>query len=365
LCNFWHWMTYANQGNAEALKPYKFNSENQYEPQGEAVGMWSSSSSQLQREVFFSTLGWLQSAFWQVLFTHLWAIGYFQIPSMSASADYMYTFALLFFVTYWREIHFYFAHRGMHPWFARENGLLDGDIGAFLYRHAHYLHHKSYNPGPWSGLCMHPIEHFLYYSCATLLPLMFSNVHPMVFLYCKFHADIAPMGGHDGHDEPGGNGAAHWLHHAKFECNYGVVFPINFDKIFGTWQDYNEWKENGHVMTMGSKRAMQEIERAEQTLVKQLGEPLLQEQPVDAEKSLDMDEVQKHTTPASLWVVLDGKVLDVSKFVPEHPGGEQELLKRGGRDVTKAFMAIHRQGLKLLERYPEKIRQVGKLEKQK
>ena len=23
------------------------------------------------------------------------------------------------------------------------------DIGAFLYRHAHSLHHKSYNPGPW------------------------------------------------------------------------------------------------------------------------------------------------------------------------------------------------------------------------
>ena len=30
--------------------------------------------------------------------------------------------------------------------------------GAFLYRHVHSLHHKSYNPGPWSGLAMHPIE---------------------------------------------------------------------------------------------------------------------------------------------------------------------------------------------------------------
>merc|ERR1712232_912950 len=167
-----------NQGNAEALQPYKFNSENQYEPEGKTVGMWSSSTGQLQREVFFSTLGWLQSAFWQVLFTHLWAIGYFQIPSMSTVADYGYTCVLLFFVTYWREMHFYWAHRGMHPWFAREKGLLDGDVGAFLYRHAHSLHHKSFNPGPWSGLCMHPIEHFLYYSCATLLPLMFSKLHP-------------------------------------------------------------------------------------------------------------------------------------------------------------------------------------------
>merc|ERR1711988_8754 len=112
---------------------------------------------------------------------------------------------------------------------------------------------------------------------------------------------------------------------------------------------------------MGSKRAMEEIQRAEQTLSNQLGEPLLQE-PLDEEKPLDMAEVEKHTTPSSLWVVLDGKVLDVSKFVPEHPGGEQELLKRGGRDVTKTFLAIHRQGLQLLERYPDKIRQVGKIE---
>ena len=34
----------------------------------------------------------------------------------------------------------------------------------------------------------------------------------------------------------------HYLHHAKYECNYGVPFPIDFDSIFGTWRtfaDYN------------------------------------------------------------------------------------------------------------------------------
>ena len=67
---------------------------------------------------------------------------------------------------------------------------------------------------------MHPIEHFLYYSCAWLPPL-FMSVHPLHFLYAKFHADIAPIGGHDGYGEPSANGSHHWLHHAKFECNYG------------------------------------------------------------------------------------------------------------------------------------------------
>ena len=36
---------------------------------------------------------------------------------------------------------------------------------------------------------MHPVEHLLYYS-VTLLPLLVT-MHPLHFLYCKFHADIA------------------------------------------------------------------------------------------------------------------------------------------------------------------------------
>ena len=134
----------------------------------------------------------------------------------------------------------------MHPWWDRENGLLSGDVGAFLYRHVHSLHHKSYNPGPWSGLSMHPVEHFLYYSCATLPPLLIS-VHPLHFLYTKFHADIAPIGGHSGMDEPVAGSDYHYLHHAKFECNYGVPFPVNLDKIFGTWVEWETYKKTGEM----------------------------------------------------------------------------------------------------------------------
>ncbi|KAJ1568698.1 hypothetical protein HK096_005618 [Nowakowskiella sp. JEL0078] len=39
-------------------------------------------------------------------------------------------------------------------------------------------------------------------------------------------------------------------------------------------------------------------------------------------------------------VTLDGYVLDVSKFLPEHPGGEQLLLSYSGKDITKAFYGI-------------------------
>lgn len=175
---------------------------------------------------------------------YLWASGRIDYYT-DFWTDPLYSIGYLAAITYWREIHFYWCHRILHPWWDRKNGLMDGDIGAFLYRHVHSLHHKSYNPGPWSGLSMHPIEHLMYYSC-TVLPYFFV-AHPLHFLYVKFHADIAPIGGHDGYDEPSANGDFHWLHHAKFECNYGVPFPINFDKLFGTWLEYKEWKKTGSV----------------------------------------------------------------------------------------------------------------------
>lgn len=358
---FWHYNTYAREGASQALKPFKFNPVNQYEPQGGKVGFFSSSTGNLQREVVFTTLGWLQSALWQCLFTHLWATGYLQLPDLSVPSQLRLTCFLLFAVAYWREIHFYFAHRGLHPWFDRERGLLDGDIGAFLYRHVHSLHHKSYNPGPWSGLCMHPVEHFFYYSCATLPPLVLPcAVHPLVFLYCKFHADIAPIGGHDGHEDPMGNGDFHWLHHAKFECNYGVPFPINMDRIFGTWSEYKDYKETGRV-TAGSAKANAQMAAAVKALGVSGNEVPLLNSGEDIEKrEFTLSEVAPHATAGDCWVVLHGRVLDVTAFLAEHPGGEKVLLGKGGTDATKAFDLIHTNsgGIALVEQWPA-VRQIG------
>ncbi len=123
----------------------------------------------------------------------------------------------------------------MHPWWSIQNGLRQGDIGAFLYRHVHSFHHRSRNPGPWSGLSMHPIEHFFYYS-AAYIPLLFT-CHPLHFLYIKFHLDITPIGAHDGYDDPAGAASFHYMHHALFECNYGSPL-INFDRLFGTHKEF-------------------------------------------------------------------------------------------------------------------------------
>jgi len=54
-----------------------------------------------------------------------------------------------------------------------------------------------------------------------------------------------------------------------------------------------------------------------------------------------MEEVAKHTTEKDCWVVLDGKVLDVTKFLPDHPGGVLAILTFAGKDATEEFNMIH------------------------
>merc|ERR1712050_395347 len=53
------------------------------------------------------------------------------------------------------------------------------------------------------------------------------------------------------------------------------------------------------------------------------------------------EEVAKHTTKTVCWVILDGKVLNVTNFLGEHPGGELAILTFAGKDATEEFNMIH------------------------
>merc|ERR1719242_42492 len=56
---------------------------------------------------------------------------------------------------------------------------------------------------------------------------------------------------------------------------------------------------------------------------------------------ITMEEVAKHTTKGDCWVVLHDRVLNVTKFLPDHPGGELAILTFAGKDATKEFDMIH------------------------
>jgi cytochrome b involved in lipid metabolism len=37
-------------------------------------------------------------------------------------------------------------------------------------------------------------------------------------------------------------------------------------------------------------------------------------------------EIARHSTPADLWIIIDGDVYDLSSFTAEHPGGPKGTL---------------------------------------
>lgn len=52
---------------------------------------------------------------------------------------------------------------------------------------------------------------------------------------------------------------------------------------------------------------------------------------------LTYQDVAEHNTKKDLYVVISDKIYDCTKFVDEHPGGEEVLLDVAGQDSTEAF----------------------------
>lgn len=158
----------------------------------------------------------------------LWAYANQIAPMIEFSTHPVGFIALFFLVPFIHEVGFYFAHRLLH-WTP-------------LYEMAHKLHHRNVNPGPWSGLSMHPLEHVIYFSTIALFFLIPS--HPVHMINLASRLGLAPAQGHTGFDRVVvGNEAsmdtsyyAHYLHHKYFEVNYsdGMV-PL--DRWFGSFHD--------------------------------------------------------------------------------------------------------------------------------
>ena len=128
------------------------------------------------------------------------------------------------------DVHFWAVHRLMHPW--GWSIPLVGDVGGLLYRHVHYLHHLRYNPGPWAGLSMHPIEQLIYFSRSLWMLLL--PCHPVVYLFSNLRAMIGPAPGHHGFEDWSGS-RFHLVHHHVLSCNYGTRPDI--DRYLGTFKD--------------------------------------------------------------------------------------------------------------------------------
>lgn len=54
--------------------------------------------------------------------------------------------------------------------------------------------------------------------------------------------------------------------------------------------------------------------------------------------------VARHNTTDSCWVILYGKVYDVTDFLGEHPGGARIILSLAGQDATEEYDPVHPPG---------------------
>ena len=220
ICGFWDGVLLSKHSPLQKrLQPYKMNPK--YPP-----------TSQLLHDAIFTTMASCIASAIEVWYCHNVATG-----ALSASTDLCTWDSLLWiaFNTHFRLPHFYATHRMMHPWRKSKNtwmGRYAPDIGQFLYKHVHSVHHKSHNPTAFSGTSMHPVEAATYYS-ACLLPILCKR-HPTIVLACIFDCAIGAWTGHDGFQLPYGMGDDfHQLHHEHSDCNYGTSID-SLDWLMGT-----------------------------------------------------------------------------------------------------------------------------------
>jgi len=157
----------------------------------------------------------------------LWLFASGRIPWLRWAEHPVWIVVIMLLIPIWRELHFYAIHRLIHV--------------PALYKTVHSLHHRNVNPGPWSGLSMHPLEHVGYFSAMAIHWIVPS--HPLHMLFTQFHLLMAPVPGHAGFErvELGGSsldthGYAHYLHHKYFEVNYSDG-AVPLDRWFGSFHD--------------------------------------------------------------------------------------------------------------------------------
>ncbi|XP_076038191.1 cytochrome b5 isoform X2 [Oratosquilla oratoria] len=64
---------------------------------------------------------------------------------------------------------------------------------------------------------------------------------------------------------------------------------------------------------------------------------MVSEEVPEGTKVYTLAEVAEHRNQDSCWVVIHDNVYDVTKFLDEHPGGEEVLLEQAGKDTTESF----------------------------
>jgi hypothetical protein len=100
--------------------------------------------------MFYTWLGVLQWTATELGFLYCYQTGHLQYDANWVNLQHPKTLLITvvgsILVPPFREMHFYFAHRLIHT--------------KFLYKYIHSVHHRNTDIEPFSGVSMHPLEHF-------------------------------------------------------------------------------------------------------------------------------------------------------------------------------------------------------------
>ena len=180
----------------------------------------------LLHNMWYSFLGVVQYTMWESIVLYCYATNRISFLSdqdaftMTNPWNALIAASSVLWVVWYREFHFYFAHRFIHF--------------KALYKFVHSVHHRNADVEPFAGLCMHPIEHLYYFAC--LAPSLVVYTTPFALLWNGVHLLLSPLASHSGWEDHSGSDQYHYLHHRFFECNYGTV-GTPYDKYFGTFRD--------------------------------------------------------------------------------------------------------------------------------
>jgi cytochrome b involved in lipid metabolism len=63
-----------------------------------------------------------------------------------------------------------------------------------------------------------------------------------------------------------------------------------------------------------------------------------------------LKDVSVHNKKDDCWIIINGGVYDITKFLPIHPGGQILVMSVAGKDATDHFNELHR---------PEILKNIG------
>ena len=58
-------------------------------------------------------------------------------------------------------------------------------------------------------------------------------------------------------------------------------------------------------------------------------------------KEISLSEISSHASSSNCWMAIDGKVYDVTQYIPRHPDGNS-ILKGCGQDATAMFNEVRK-----------------------